>query len=129
MLITRQCQHCSVEFQSASAKSLYCSPQHRQAAYRQRRKAAETFDSQGESPVTHQETPAVPGDLIEAATRRELAAAKREGTALGLAAIAAAARVDHSASENGASFAALIRAHSAALIRALDAGHDGGDAL
>lgn len=121
MLITRSCQHCSVEFQAASKKALYCSPEHRQAAYRQRRKAAQTPDSQTGTGVTHEETPATQGVSIEQATRAELAAVKQDATALGLAAIAAAGRVDHGGSEGGSAFAALVRVHAAALTRALEA--------
>lgn len=122
MLITRSCQHCSVEFQAASQKALYCSAEHRQAAYRLRRKQARTPDSQGGTPVTHQGSPTEPGVLLAQATRNELATAKRDGTAWGIAAIRAAERLDHSAAEGGSAFAALIRAHAAALTRALEAG-------
>lgn len=127
MVTSTRCVVCGLEFEALRPNARYCTPAHRNKASRERTKARAEGRPDPFEPETSQRPAGVEGDAITEATRVELRALNLDRTALGLAAIAAAARVDRGTAEGGSAFAALVREHAAALTRALATGGKAGD--
>lgn len=107
---------CGGPFEAKRPNATYCS-----AKCRKRAQRAGTAGGQART-VPLPPRPDDPGEdgPVTAATRRELAAAGREESALGQGALAAARRIDTPTSDSGSAVASLIREHRAALAEALD---------
>ena len=114
----KQCAECPEMFEAKRPNAQYCSPRCRKRAQRnghtEERAEARTIPM-----PSRPDDPAEDGP-VTAATRAELAAAGREGSALGQAALAAARRIDTPTADSGSAIASLIREHRAARAEALD---------
>lgn len=113
--MTKHCARCGEAFEGRTARALYCGDRCRKQASRgggTPRKVAPSAPP-AEAPAAA-DVP-VEGD-VSVYTRAELVKAARLETALGAAALLAARRLDASTSaDTGASIAALLREHRAAL--------------
>jgi hypothetical protein len=110
--VQRSCDVCGMAYEAKRAASRYCSTRCRTAATRSR-KAGKPV----RRVVAIPGRPDEPGEL-ERATVAEVAGAKREGSALGKAAVLLARRIDRSPAESGSSTAALYREWQSVLGRA-----------
>lgn len=115
----RECDVCRKTYEAKRASSKFCSSTCRQRAY--------------VSPVVVDGvTPAVrisSGSRVYEVTLRELERAEMVESSLGQAALILASRLDAVTSDTGASLAAVVREHRAALSAAVDAGKVAADPL
>lgn len=108
MLITRACDLCGADFEATRATARYCTPAHRNKAYRQRRDAAAQAGSGSGSAGTPGGEQADGGSSVQAALLSELRASQADDTAMGQALLTVARRIDHSQAETGASLSSLV---------------------
>jgi hypothetical protein len=94
MLIKRQCEVCSAEFEAARANARYCCPGHRNKAYRLRREAGAAAASEAGQGETSESSQKSRGIGVRQALLVELQAAKAEGTTMGQAMLAVAHEID-----------------------------------
>ena len=112
------CATCDGPFEAKHARATYCSDRCRKRASRAGGRPRGVGAGKAAAEPSTASEPVV-GDVAEA-TQRELAAVGRLDTALGRAAMLAARRLDASSTaDTGASVAALLREHRAALAGAL----------
>lgn len=112
----KECAECGDSFEARRPNATYCGPRCRKRAQR----AGRTDQKARTVPVAPLPDQPEEDGPVTAATRRELAAAGREESALGQGALAAARRIDTPTSDSGSAVASLIREHRAALAEALD---------
>lgn len=122
VIVSKTCARCGAPFEAKSPRATFCKDACRKAASRAGGRTVPNADVPDARPGA--DTDADGGADIRRAvvdsTFRELADAKRLDSALGAAALLAAARLASSApAETGSAFAALIREHRAALAAAL----------
>jgi hypothetical protein len=109
----KSCTECGEEFEAKRDTAKYCGERCKKRA--QRRPSAPSAPA---APVVELPAESFAGSLT-AATLADLERAGRVDTADGQAALALARRVDLGAKETGASLAALVREHRAALAEAV----------
>jgi hypothetical protein len=143
--VRKQCDACDRPFEAKRASARFCSPACRKRNQRAAAKANLSVVKEGNATIVSvgdfdklgSLKPSSAGESIgyvegpiEAATRRQVEGAGRLDTALGLAAIVAARRVDLVGPiESGAGFRALIEVHRSALAEAIKDAATGADPL
>jgi len=108
MFTQKACAFCGANFEAASAKAVYCTAAHRNAAYRKRQKGDSEADASAGAAETHQSSQDVTGLDVRAALSAELQAAKAEGTAMGQALLVMADRIRPNGESTGSELASMI---------------------
>lgn len=115
----RNCDKCGREYTFQRRTSKYCSQTCRNAAMMQRRRLGASAQPRPPRALQVVDDQAhVGATTLTEATLVELAAVGREATALGLAALALARRIDHAHGETGSALASMVKAHREALAAA-----------
>lgn len=126
--MTKSCARCGEGFEAKNARATFCSDRCRKAASRAGGRVDKVATPSADVPDTPRTDADVVTPSVTAATVRELVEANRLDTALGAAALLAACRLDGTnLADTGASVAALIREHRAALAAALVDGESAAD--
>jgi hypothetical protein len=124
MIYQRTCAYCELEFEATRANAEYCSPAHRNAAYRARVKAQSEQPGQAGLDETSDGQQVARGIGVRQALLAELRAAKSEGTPMGQAMLAVAHEIDALAQgkpgKTGDSLTALVLRLGVELPRELD---------
>jgi pyruvate/2-oxoglutarate dehydrogenase complex dihydrolipoamide acyltransferase (E2) component len=123
MVINTACRRCERIFEAHSFKAVYCGAGCRNAAYRERKRAAQAEASRAVEAETVQSPPAdptTPPTSMAARTLAELQAANVDGTALG-SGRDRAGRADRRVLcvDTPSGLVALVKEHAAAMTRAL----------
>ena len=118
-MTVRACDSCGTTYEAKRSSSKYCSDRCRRRAH------------EGSLPAVV--VPFVPPALvvggIASATQRELEGAEMLDTSLGQKAMFLAMHLDNMSNDTGSSVAAVVREHSAVMVRALELGKVEADPL
>lgn len=124
------CEVCASRYEAHRQTARYCSGRCRKRAQRSGLAQPTPERASSSTPTVRPTPPAAPrAGALTAAALAELQAAGRENTALGLAWLVIAERMDQSIHETGSALAAVSRDFRAARAAALEESQSTGDAL